>query len=117
MIPNLIQNATGFRRGSALNTICASTSYSLNQSNPSPLSPPHRLAFTHLSKMFSVISNNLRMKRKDSDYSVKENSNANNYNNATSQHKEVFCAVLNRTTPLKVKPKTIKSRRNVGFMK
>ena len=100
----------------SVNTICAFTSYSLNQLNPSPHLIPHRHALTHLSKMFSVTSNSLRMKKKDSANSVKENSNASNYSNATSQRKEVVIAVLNRTSPLLVKPEMLKMRQIVGFL-
>jgi hypothetical protein len=100
----------------SVNTICAFTSYSLNQLNPSPHLLPHRHALTHLSKMFSATSNSLRMKKKDSVNSVKENSNASNYSNATSQRKEVGFAVLNRTSPLLVKPEILKIRRIVGFL-
>jgi len=100
----------------SVNTICAFTNSSLNQLNPSPLSLQRRQEFTPLSKRFSVTSNSLRMKKKDSANSVKENSNASNYSNAISQRKEVGFAVLNRTNSLLVKPKSTKSRRNVGFL-
>ena len=100
----------------SVNTICAFTSYSLNQLIPSPHLIPHRHALIHLSKMFSATSNSLRMKKKDSANSVKENSNASNYSNATNQRKEVVIAVLNRTSPLLVKPEMLKMRQIVGFL-
>ena len=100
----------------SVNTICAFTNSSLNQLNPSPLSLQRRQELTPLSKRFSVTSNSLRMKKKDSANSVKENSNASNYSNAISQRKEVGLAVLHRTSPLLVKPEMLKMRQIVGFL-
>jgi len=66
--------------------------------------------------MFSVTSNSYTTKKKDSANSVRENSNASNYNNAINQRKEIGRAVFNRTSTLLVKPKTTEIRRNVGFL-
>ena len=99
-----------------VNTVCVSMSSSLSQSNPSHLSPQRELALTHSSKQFSVTSNNLKMRKIDSDNSVRLNSNASNYSNAISQRKKLRDAVANRTSPLLVKPEMLKIPQNMVFL-
>jgi len=63
-----------------------------------------------------VTSNNLKMRKIDSDNSVKESSNASNYSNAISQLKKFRDAVANRTSPLLVKPEMLKIPQNMVFL-